>query len=442
MYFRLSSLVYLTKGCNSSLYDMKNNKIVLLDQAASQFIGHCEANNEIEAYPDYQMFQERIHLLLNQLEDWGMGKYYAAKTHIEKYRFNMPATMKGFNTPVPYFVRVYLELGGVCIQDCSFCDSASYSNWMGCRSCVGSKTGSPAGNMDYEAIIDVLRNLEVKELILRGGSPLLEWETLNRIAAYAAKVYEPLALTVITNGTEASFEQIKTMYEAYPGFKLNIVLFGVESVSSCADSGTEELIAAQCRLLDRLSEAKLPVAITLQLTGMNRDGAEEMIGAIGARWGIKPMVSEVVASDGREQLTHIKGDAKPIARYKYEQEFFMRQQYNTCLYGVFSIDSLGNVTSCPEIREIIGNIREEGIMSVLSKDRLYDFWEMTKNKVSHCRNCSMKYFCSDCSVFEVEANERDGLHQAYCSVAAASDSAASIMATDFKADDFITRLYL
>lgn len=63
---------------------------------------------------------------------------------------------------------------------------------------------------------------------------------------------------------------------------------------------------------------------------------------------------------------------------------------------------------------VLGNITDNTLHEILSKDDLYSYWTYSKDKVVYCKNCSMRYFCSDCSVFELASHESSNVHNMFC----------------------------
>lgn len=72
---------------------------------------------------------------------------------------------------------------------------------------------------------------------------------------------------------------------------------------------------------------------------------------------------------------------KMLSQYRNPREFYLRKSYNPCLYGVFSIDLFGNVNPCPGIHKALGNITDNTLHEILSKDDLYSYWTYSKDKV-------------------------------------------------------------
>lgn len=230
------------------------------------------------------------------------------------------------------------------------------------------------------------------------------------------------------------------MYNYYNRFKINLVLFGANEVSSNSSIDTEPINFEQSLLVEKFIKNKLPIEVTLQLNDENRLYVNDIIAYIKNKWAIDPMVSDVINIKANERLTHIRDGIKTISSYECREEFFFRQEYNTCLFGSFAIDINGNVTPCPEIDEHMGNMVNEDLISILSKDTLYDYWQFNKDNVENCKKCSMKYFCSDCSKFEIECNKNNKLHSVFCNINL--DNKDSLINMDFNNNNFISKLEL
>lgn len=412
MYFRLTGLSCMVKGNNSSIYDMKNNIIYLLDHKATELIEFCESNKPIEEFKDYNKNEIKINKFLEQLDEKGVGIFTDSKLHIEKFRFNSPLELQGMIAPMPHYIKTYLEITNECNLDCSYCKNPRYKNWLGCQSCFN-ESNHLKSDIDYTQLINTFRDLQVGELIIRGGSPLIEYDLIKNIINYCLNEYK-MQITIVTNGTECPIDKILELYSIYDKFNMNIVIFNTIGNLNRNNKLDDIVTINQNKLIDELIINKLLFTITIQVNEHNREYAEEIITDVENRWNIKPRVSDVINTEKYERLTHTKNNIKPITSYKYEQEFYVRQQYNTCLYGVFAIDLFGNIKACPSIGEVIGNLKDNTLDKILRSDKLYDFWSFTKNHVNKCDECGMKYFCSDCSLFELEASRNEKLHNTYC----------------------------
>ncbi|MFA4662798.1 SPASM domain-containing protein [Pyrococcus kukulkanii] len=78
--------------------------------------------------------------------------------------------------------------------------------------------------------------------------------------------------------------------------------------------------------------------------------------------------------------------------------------YNNCMAGLIAITPEGFVIPCPLLRKfIVGDITRENLRSILRKQRLKKFWKLTKDAISPCKTCSLRYICHDCRALEYQA---------------------------------------
>lgn len=410
MYFRLNSLTFLNVGKNYTIYDMKNNRIFILDDNVGKLLKWLELNNSIEDFPKHD---EKAIEVLNKIQSFGIGDFYDSKVHIEKFRYSIPAKFKGMLESVPHYVKVYLEITNNCNLNCTFCGNSKLKNWLGCQSCFINYRHLKS-KINYPNLIKELEEINLKELIIRSGDPFLELDILKEIVGECKKNNQ-IDITITTNGTENA-DMIIGLMKEYSRLKINVVVFSTYKFNiekQNADIAKEEL---QRELFKRLKEEELPFSITVQVTEENIKYVQEVIDDLKQEWGKNPLVSELIDFEKDRCLPHIDENNKVISEYRNTREFYLRQEYNTCLYGVFSIDLFGNVKPCPGIEMVIGNLQDNSLREVLGRDTLFDYWKYTKDKVSNCKDCAMKYFCSDCSIFEIEASKNAALHRYYCPV--------------------------
>ena len=313
--------------------------------------------------------------------------------------------------PVPQYVKCYLEISNECNLKCSFCGKSKYINWLGCQSCFRNQNHQEA-SIKYDKLVSELEEIGVKELILGGREPFCKSEVIYKLIEQCKK-NSRINLIITTPGSVEANEILKVS-SLYEKIKLNIVVFATRRFSEFLSEEMQEFIRKQEKLFSVLHKNNIPYSVTLQIYDKNRNYAEAIIRDIKTELGITPMIADIVDMEKREKLTHIGMNQKMLSQYRNPREFYLRKSYNPCLYGVFSIDLFGNVNPCPGIHKALGNITDNTLHEILSKDDLYSYWTYSKDKVVYCKNCSMRYFCSDCSVFELASHESSNVHNMFC----------------------------
>jgi radical SAM protein with 4Fe4S-binding SPASM domain len=78
------------------------------------------------------------------------------------------------------------------------------------------------------------------------------------------------------------------------------------------------------------------------------------------------------------------------------QEYCSNQHWNSCWFGKAAITSQGDVLPCVFSREqVAGNLHGHSLASIL-QDGMLPYWQLTRDKVSICRDCEYRYICRDC----------------------------------------------
>lgn len=79
--------------------------------------------------------------------------------------------------------------------------------------------------------------------------------------------------------------------------------------------------------------------------------------------------------------------------------FFETKLYNGCLNRKVSIDALGEIKNCPSMSESYGNINDTSLNSAINKIEFQDNWHITKDQIETCKDCELRYACSDCRAY-------------------------------------------
>lgn len=80
--------------------------------------------------------------------------------------------------------------------------------------------------------------------------------------------------------------------------------------------------------------------------------------------------------------------------------FLIGKEYNSCLYGKISIDEFGNIKNCPAFKNSYGNIDEDSLNQIIKYNKsFYNSWLLKKDNINECKECELRYICSDCRAF-------------------------------------------
>lgn len=73
--------------------------------------------------------------------------------------------------------------------------------------------------------------------------------------------------------------------------------------------------------------------------------------------------------------------------------------HNSCLHKKLGIDIDGNIRNCPVMPQSFGNINKMTLEEVLQQGAVQQYWNMTKEEITVCRDCEFRNVCTDCRAF-------------------------------------------
>jgi radical SAM protein with 4Fe4S-binding SPASM domain len=80
-----------------------------------------------------------------------------------------------------------------------------------------------------------------------------------------------------------------------------------------------------------------------------------------------------------------------------DKELYVKSQHwNNCWFGKAAITSEGEVMPCVFARDqVAGNLNENSLQFIV-ENSLSQYWKLTRDKISVCRDCEYRYICKDC----------------------------------------------
>ena len=73
--------------------------------------------------------------------------------------------------------------------------------------------------------------------------------------------------------------------------------------------------------------------------------------------------------------------------------------HNSCLHKKLGIDRNGNIKNCPAMPQSFGNINKMTLEEVLQQGAVQQYWNMTKDEITVCKDCEFRNVCTDCRAF-------------------------------------------
>lgn len=91
--------------------------------------------------------------------------------------------------------------------------------------------------------------------------------------------------------------------------------------------------------------------------------------------------------------------------YTNQRQYIESIHHNTCLNGKISIDVNGEIMNCPSMKVNFGNIRNIKLEDVINRQEFKKHWNVTKEKITICKDCEFRDICSDCRAFTENPND-------------------------------------
>lgn len=79
----------------------------------------------------------------------------------------------------------------------------------------------------------------------------------------------------------------------------------------------------------------------------------------------------------------------------------LHHKYNGCLYKKAAISSSGEIKNCPSFSKSWGNIKSQRLCEIAAMPLFQELWNIDKDKISVCKDCELRYCCSDCRAHRI-----------------------------------------
>jgi SPASM domain peptide maturase of grasp-with-spasm system len=79
--------------------------------------------------------------------------------------------------------------------------------------------------------------------------------------------------------------------------------------------------------------------------------------------------------------------------------FMEHKLYNGCLNRKIAVDKEGTIRNCPSMPLSYGNIMDNHLSGAVFTDSFRAQWNMTKDRITVCRDCEFRYSCTDCRAY-------------------------------------------
>lgn len=391
-YFRLFEECYLVKGKNSyCIYNLINKTIFNIELKIGQVIELLENNiSIIDAINEVDINSNYCVTILNKIKDNSLGNYYDKKIFIEKLN-SYPKWIDSifFKTP-PQINRAFIELNNSCDSDCKFCNSDNYVRRFSCLGC--SKTNITVQKLNIEKLkenINILKFLNVNELIFTGGNIFIDWKKALEVIKYSIEL----------------------------GFKNITIIFGSKDISD--------------NILEILNNLDVKLLIQRYINTENKDYllSDPLILKLNEKYhnikytkiilldyenkslskyiydkNMDKFKNESIFIDYLIDFSNIseqqKADIKYISSTSID-EFSIKNKFNSCINGTITINCDGSITTCPKLKEYKLS-ESKDLIKNLQNIYLDKYWNLNLDKIDNCKDCQYRYACNDCRYIELK----------------------------------------
>lgn len=105
-----------------------------------------------------------------------------------------------------------------------------------------------------------------------------------------------------------------------------------------------------------------------------------------------------------ERFVDVMYDRKKAFRRVDAVNFCQNEKIHNCYGNQIAITAEGNVLPCIMSRQLtLGNVKDQGIVSILANSKYEDYRKLTKNSIQECKECAYRYGCFDCRALEMSA---------------------------------------
>ena len=330
------------------------NRVYHLNPTAARIIKWLQAGNSIHDFPGLDSEERQL-----QVDSFfqNIARALANQTHHAK---RIPFTFDYTKLPILGEIAVTYR----CNNRCRFC-------YAGCDGACGRLDSPDIEPEKIERIIDIFKSeAKIPFFSFTGGEPLMR-KDLERLMRYA--VSKDLKINLVTNGTLATPERAKSLYEA-----------GLRTAQISLESPDEEIHDALCGRkgswqqtidgINNLREAGIAVQTNTTSTTMNIDSLERL-----------PELSKKL---GCVRMSILWYSPLPMCIYNPLAKGLGNKSCAAC-DGLISVDPEGNVLPCSSWDEPVGNLLTDGFQNVWFNERA----KAIKNK------CFAHPVCQQCHAF-------------------------------------------
>ncbi|MFH8343778.1 radical SAM protein [Streptomyces sp. NPDC018045] len=271
-----------------------------------------------------------------------------------------------------------------------------------CKHCyLGLKVFSGMSLADKLKVLEVVRDAGVLFFQITGGEPTVDKHFMH---TYEAAFRMGMMLTVSTNASLLWRENLLSMFERFPPYRVTVSMYGATKPSY--DELTQRKGAWDLfqRGMTAAREAGLPLRLSIIVTEVNAHEEQQMI-ALAEHWGIEHNVYT-------NMTPTIYGGAESLTAQSKEH-LRMRKPFTGCNAGhtFFHVDPHGLASICKIGRDDHINLVEEGLDGLA---RLGAVADRLMLRTGGCSGCTLAGQCVVCRPLAKHYQEAGAQKETYC----------------------------
>ena len=350
-------------------------------------------NADIDNVNDLDIQSKRI---IKRLIDNGYGYIYKNNVYNDTHLKNRVFEIRGLAEDIPYFSKIYLEIGNKCNLKCAYC-SDDIKVGSACNTCIKWKkhNDETAKKFNFYNIIKRICKLWVEEFVFSGGNPILERELLIEYILLIRNILPKVKISINFNG--CGLDNELTYFFAEHNIRLNITVLGYDSKSYLATTNEVNVFDEVKKNIKLCVDNNVEYYVVFlgnynkeKNTGLDFDSASDIIYNSHVYSGEYMICKEDTFEERKKRIS-----------VNYE----LNQKFNSCLNGRLAITSTGIIKPCPMIDDELLDLNNSSFNDLFQHEIIDRYWRFTKRNVKLCSKCPYKYSCEDCTAIEIEMNK-------------------------------------
>jgi len=403
MFFTLNENMFIVDGKDKfALHDFNQKKLYMVNIRAGELLNMLTQGNSLEECLEITgLDKEKTIAYLNGLESKSLGKISDVFTRQEESLWQFLERRKIKENRKINFT--WLEITNNCNLRCIHC----YNN-------SGPKVKTEC-SINFYNIVEQVKQLGCKKIQFTGGEPLIEKDLLLGLMDYVNKrqfeykeIYSNLNLLdqdIIDSIVKNDFHIATSIY----GHNESVH----DAITTVPGSFNKTINSVK-----KLKEMSVDIRVGIVLVDTNYKYRKKIVSFV-KKMGIRNVKVDIVRGAGRgsvlfsEDFKNRKASKNSsCSNIICTKEFFWDAHLgHNCFSNHVCVNSAGDVFPCVMERNSLGNMTQQPLSQILETDNAKKIRETTKDSISGCNRCELRYVCFDC---RTERKSEDFFSQTIC----------------------------